>query len=53
MEMVGIDWTIVDNNLMYKIKIPVGFSEINQIEVTMRTISNFIIFFYREKRTLE
>ena len=27
MEMVGIDWTIVDNNLMYKIKIPVGFSE--------------------------
>ena len=33
MDIVGIDWTIVDNNLMYNIKNPVGFSETNQIEI--------------------
>ena len=53
MEMVGIDWTIIENNLMYKINC---FSETNQIEriipypvvekseVVMRNIKNSILF---------
>ena len=60
MEMVGIVWTIIENNLMYKIKIPVGFSETNHSIPGSREIrgcnekyKKLYSFFYREKRTLE